>query len=117
MSINWEASKTIVFDTINKVEKKTEKFIDIQKIRFNISEINSELNQNYLELGKYIFNNSDADEEVVLKYKKKIGFLNIKLKKENEKLSNLLMLKICNNCGYKNNNDAKYCSGCSEKLM
>ena len=118
MNNKWEESKVFFYDMLNNVEKKTEKFIDVQKERYTLSKLKDELNCLYIELGKYEYSIKNNITTNISK-EKLISKIDVVLKKiivVEERLNHLKNVKICSNCGYINKDDAKYCSGCSLEL-
>lgn len=118
MKSKWEESKMLVYDMLNCAEKKTEKFLEVQKARYNLSKLNDELKSLYIELGKNAYRSS-RQSEVITDNDKIISKIDVTLKKiksAEKTLDDLLNAKICRNCGYKNKSDAKFCSGCSSEI-
>ncbi len=118
MKAKWEESKMLVYDMLNCAEKKTEKFLKVQKARYNLSKLNDELNSSYIALGKNVYISS-KQSEASIDNDSIVAKIDVTLKKirtAEKILDDLLNAKICRNCGYKNNSDAKFCSGCSSEL-
>jgi ribosomal protein L40E len=97
---------------------KTNEFIEASKIQIEKSQLNCELRDEYVKLGKACYDMSESGIDNTAKMQAIIERINsikeeLKLAEENFKSKKP---KICHNCGSKNDYDFKYCSKCGSKL-
>ena len=106
-------------DAFDVVAKKTNEVISVQKLKYNIANLNSQLSKEYETLGRLYFDTLDNAEEIAEEYKDvKLSIDNLKkqiseLENELEKQTNVVN---CKNCGGKNSSNNAYCSACGTKL-
>lgn len=116
--------------------KKTGEIFEVSKFKISKINKNAELQKNFESLGKLFFNeisNSDSfcsklfdksDETVNINTLENIKLIISNIKKIQSEISELndgliamKSIKICENCGNKNNKKALYCNVCGNSLF
>ena len=98
------------------VSDNSKKFTEKSKIKREISNIESIINANYIELGKAVFEKISVDSEN--EYSEIIAAIQDnkkKLTEYNDLLMNLEDKAICSNCGAQIRRDQAYCDKCGQK--
>ena len=115
----FEKVKGTVKKTADIAYEKSSQAVEITKINFKISEVESEIKKIYTELGMKTYkeykNGSEISEElktICNEIDKKIADVEI-YKKQLEEIKEI---KICKNCGEKNVCEANFCKKCGEKI-
>lgn len=99
--------------------EKTEKIIDVSKLKINLSEQERKLSKCFEDLGKLTYNkikNSDANDEENSKIIAQIDNLYEQIKNINDQISLSKNQIRCKRCGYDNDNNAFYCGKCGSLL-
>lgn len=99
--------------------KKTGEIVEITKLRFMATDLQSKINKEYLELGITVFNAEKISEDCTVEITTKsavIEDLYHQLSKTNEKIAELRRMKKCTVCNYANPEDANYCLKCGAKV-
>ena len=107
-------------ETIDIVEKKTDKVVNIQKIRFEIASIENKREKDLRELGRLCFakykNSEDIPEDladVVAAIKAK----SIKISSLKTEMAKVQERKVCPKCGAFIDVDSKFCRSCGFKVV
>ena len=106
-------------DSVNNVYKKSEKFVNIQKLKLKIASLKGDVENKYAELGRYEYQRSvkGAEDE---EYRDSIIADIRQLKQEivavKKKLAELRGGKVCPACSAINPEESNYCSKCGEAL-
>ncbi len=101
------------------VGKMAGQFVDMSKLRINLSELNGEINRRYQELGQYIYESKKAGttEEAELADKiAGIDDLYAQFATVSAQLAALQNKVTCPGCGKQMDLDATFCSHCGMKL-
>ena len=117
--MDWfERIKGTVKKTADIAYEKSSQAVEITKINFKISEIESEVKKAYTELGTKLYseykNGAEINEELKLiceEIDKKADCL----EEYKNQIEEIKEIKICKNCGEKNVCEANYCQKCGEK--
>lgn len=99
--------------------EKTEKIIDVSKLKINLSEQERKLSKCFEDLGKLTYNkskNSDANDEENSKIIAQIDNLYEQIKNINDQIALSKNQIRCKRCGYDNDNNAFYCGKCGSLL-
>jgi len=106
-------------ETFDVVAKKSTEMIEVQKIRYQISSLNSKISKQFELLGKITYDaekNEAGDEKRKKTVMTDIDAKFAELEELEDRLSAAKKMKICVMCGGKNNSDAGYCSKCGAGL-
>lgn len=101
------------------VGKHAEKIVDTSKLRVNLAEINSEIEENFEELGKFVYENCKealADEVEATGKIVAIDELKAQADAVNKALLEMQNKKICPECGAERHTGDLFCSSCGAKL-
>lgn len=101
------------------VGKMAGQFVDMSKLRINLSELNGEINRRYQELGQYIYETQKAgkvDEAEVEDKIAGIDELYTQFAAVSAQLAALQNKITCPGCGKQMDADATFCSHCGMKL-
>lgn len=106
-------------DAFDVAAKKTNEVVSIQKLKFKVSQANSDLAKDFETLGRLYYENVKESGEEITQHKEIIELIEAKfaeieqLEKEIDAQSKNI---TCNKCGNKNPDTASFCSNCGEKL-
>ena len=106
-------------DAFDIAAKKSSEVIEMQKLRFNISSINSQINKYYETLGKTVYENRKSEEEnneVLIPIFEEIDKKYTELDEAVQKVSDIKKMKLCKKCNMYNRYDAVFCDKCGEQL-
>lgn len=99
---------------------KAGQIVDISKLRINISELNSEINKRYIDLGRAVYDahkNGEALETSAGDVVEEIDSLYAQLNSVMAEINTLQNKVICNVCGKQCSSESAYCSYCGAKLV
>ena len=106
-------------DVFDVAAKKTNDVVSLQKLKFKVSQVNSQLSKDFETLGRLYFEKVKESDEEIADFKEIIeaietGFDEIEnLEKEIDSQRNNV---TCQKCGSKNPDSSAFCSNCGEKL-
>lgn len=108
-------------DAFDVVAKKTGEVWSVQKVKFNIASVNSQLSKDFETLGRICFEAFDSDEakldeESVAELKASIKEKLEKIKEYEDRLDAQKKVVICPDCGAKCPVEAVFCSKCGKRL-
>lgn len=101
------------------VGKVAGQFVDISKLRINLSELNAEIGRRYQELGQFIYEGKKAGEADEAELEEKIlsiDDLYAQLASVSAQLASLQNRTTCPACGKQMSTEAVFCSHCGMKL-
>ena len=101
------------------VGKMAGQFVDMSKLRINLSELNGEINRRYQELGQFIYEAKKAGTSDETELDEKIAGLDdlyAQLTAVSAQLAALQNKVTCPCCGKQMEIDATFCSHCGMKL-
>lgn len=105
----------------DKVAKKSNELFEVSKVKLNISNIKSEINNNYKLLGKIVYesqkNEFSEDAEKIEEIITNIDELNEKLFELSEIISSYKNEKVCPKCGKNTDKNTVYCPSCGFKYQ
>lgn len=108
-------------NAVNEVGKKANILVDNTKLKFNASELRSELKRKYEELGRVIYAGSqeeiDGCREESEKLISEISEINSKLKEIEENFQVNASKRKCHACEAFNPKDAVFCNKCGTKII
>ena len=105
-------------NTYNTVADKSGKLIEETKLKIAISDKETDIDEVYEEIGKAVYEQYKAGEEVgkeFTKLAKKIDKLNEEIKDMNTKILYNKSLRVCASCGEVIALNSKFCTNCGEK--
>ncbi len=103
----------------NVAVEKTEKIIDVSKLKINLTEQNSKLSKCFEELGRLTYSaskNSNSSEEEKDKVIEKIDDIYSQIKEISDQIALSKNQVRCKKCGYDNDNEMTYCGRCGSLL-
>lgn len=115
----WEESKAFVYEALDKAGKTTDKFVTIQKLKAKLYRLNRQLDELYIKLGKAEYEsvkNSNNNVDLKTDFVADIDCILAEIDAVSLQLNDEKGTKICGNCGYRNNSDAVFCSGCGTEI-
>lgn len=108
-------------DAFDVAAKKTEEVWSIQKLRFNISSIKSQLSKEYETLGRVYYdsikNNCDDDTETMEHIINEIDDKKVQISELEKEIACQKRMIICCSCKTKNLSHAIYCCKCGSKIQ
>ncbi len=120
IKMDWfENVKGNVKKTTEKAMAKSNELLELTKLRFSISEAESELEELAQKLGEKVYNDYKAGAELSEEYLifcHDLDNKNASLALLEEQLAKIKNVKKCERCGRENVLDANYCISCGEKL-
>jgi hypothetical protein len=106
--------------TADKVAKKSTELVELSKVKLNIANTKSNINENFRILGEMIYISQKHDEEIDADVFSdaitKIDELYLKLAEYNETAAALMNKKLCPECRKANENTAVFCSQCGYRF-
>ncbi|MDO4459745.1 MAG: zinc ribbon domain-containing protein [Clostridia bacterium] len=99
--------------------RKANQVVDISKLRYNVSSLNTEIGKRYAELGQYVYDgtkNSNVDNTVLASKIEEIDDLYNQLSDIAKQIAELQNKAICPECGKEVAIGSVYCSFCGAKL-
>lgn len=109
--------KTIT-DTADKVGRKTEKFVEIQRVKGQITSMERNIDKNISELGKIVFEKYQLGEELDAKFIpvcEEIQRRKVLLAQYREEVAEMKGLRRCEECGEPLDKDAAFCKKCGAR--
>lgn len=113
-----ELGKTIT-DAADKVGKKTEQVIEIQRVKTQISSMERNIEKNISELGEIIYEKYQLGEELDQEFIpvcEEIQRRKVLLEQYKEEVAEMKGLKRCEECGEPQEKDAVFCKKCGARL-
>ena len=103
---------------VKNIARKTENTVDRAKLQYAQRNINAKMDEAFIDLGKYIYNEfSDEDIEGPVKDKcMHIKELHKEMKALNDEMAALKNSVLCDECGAYNSVGNKYCGVCGASL-
>ena len=104
--------------TADKVARKTDEIISIQKVKSQINSLEDQIDEDFCAIGEIIYGNHVAGEEYdadVTDLCLEVTMLRKEIVEMRDKLHELRGTSICAGCGAELAADAKFCSECGEK--
>ncbi len=104
--------------TYNTVADKSGKLIQETKLKISISDKEADIDEIYEEIGKAVYEQYKAGEDVgkdYTKLAKKIDKLNEEIEEMNTKILYNKSLRVCASCGEVIPLASKFCTNCGEK--
>ena len=106
-------------ETVDVVGKKTSDMVEIQKLRSQISSLEKNIDKNYVELGKLMFekyqNGEDLSDEAKA-YCEEITGSAVLIEEYKAEIADIKGLRICPGCGEAAANDVVFCPKCGAKV-
>lgn len=99
--------------------KKTGETVNNLKINYSIKDLKSEIDKNYIELGKLLFKEYTEGAEFSGKYNEyceQIEKQNEEIDELQAKLATLKNQKFCSECGCFASSDSQFCPNCGNSL-
>jgi len=119
--------KSVAADVVDGAEKVTKNvvktsgnLVDQTKLKFAMNEIEQKINEVYIEIGKYVYDqHKDGAEftDIVGENCTKLDDLNTDLNELKQQLAESKNSVICNDCSTMNPSDSQFCSKCGSKLQ
>lgn len=106
-------------DVFDVAAKKTNEIVEVQKLKINLSKVNSELSKDFETLGRLAFENITESDEIKEEYKPIVESIKESMKKIDDiqaQIDEQKKIKICKECNTANTENALYCSNCGKKL-
>jgi len=117
MSDFFDKMQNGLFNAGKTVSDKAKNISDLTKTKYNKNNKENELKEKYAELGMRFYEEKREEHDPAFKEDfDKIEVLKKEIAELSEEEANLLGEKVCNKCGTRNKADAKFCTGCGEKL-
>ena len=101
------------------VGKEAGRLVDISRLRFNAADLQKEISKKYETLGRMVYDSRKSGDTSGMSFDDHINSIDAlykKLDEINEKINNLSRKLACPSCGFKNDENAVYCSKCGAKL-
>ena len=101
------------------VSKEAGRLVDISKLRFSAAELQKEISKKYETLGRMVYDSRKAGNSESVSFDEHIESIDVLYKNlddVNEKINALSRKTACPNCGFRNDDNAAFCSRCGAKL-
>lgn len=101
------------------VGKKAGQIVDITKLKMNVSDLNSEINKRYMELGQKVYNSKKSGECCEADISEKVTEIDDLILQMNaivQEIGTLQNKITCPVCGNQCSADASFCVNCGAKL-
>ncbi len=106
-------------DVLDSAVQKTEDMIEVQKLKFSVSNLNAKLAKDYEALGKLYYRMKTEDAQVQDEAESLCCAIEKKqeeIKKLEDKIAENKKCVVCDRCGVKNPAGSAFCSGCGQKF-
>lgn len=106
-------------DAFDVVAKKTNEVLSVQKTKFTVASIKSQLSKDFETLGRLYFDMLSDDAEMseeVKAIKEAIDEKSSQIEQLEAEIDEQKKVTVCPTCGAKLSADAIFCSKCGEKL-
>lgn len=113
-----ELGRTIT-DAADKVGKKTEKIVELQRVKGQISSMERNIEKNISELGYMVYEKYQLGEELDQKFIpicEEIQRRRVLLDQYREEVAEMKGLRRCDECGEPQEKDAVFCKKCGARL-
>lgn len=111
----FESLSRTFTETADKVAKKTDEFISVQKVKSRKNSLESQMNSAYRSIGKTIFKeyaDGNAVSEDVAKLCEKIKKLQKEIEVCTSEIADIKGVKVCDSCGNPIPEEADFCMKC-----
>ena len=118
MNFNFEKIKKKLSKAARKTKETSGVVVEIAKIKYKLVELNSDIDDNYIAIGKLVYNSTD-DDDISEKINKITQELNGLLDAKNDMQSRydeLINKKQCPKCNVKMEKDFEFCPKCGYKF-
>lgn len=118
MNINFNKIKRNVTKTVSKAKDVSGNMIELAKAKFRLSEINTDIEEKYIKIGKLVYNSDENGnvEDDISKLCDNITELKSEYENLKEKINDMSGKKVCPVCGEKNDKDYDYCPKCGNSM-
>ena len=119
MKINLTEIRKGIEKAALKTKETSEAVVEAAKLKYKISEINSDINEQYIKIGKLVFNASDDDDitESIKIPCEELSALISQRDAMQDRLNELANKKICSACGLRFDRDFDFCPRCGKKYQ
>ena len=108
-----------ITETVDVVGKKTNDLVEIQKLRNQISNLEKNMDRNYILLGKMMFDKYQNGEDLcdqAKAYCEEITGSAVLIEEYKAEIAEIKGLRPCSNCGEAVANDVVFCPKCGRKV-
>lgn len=101
------------------VGKEAGRLVDISKLRFTAADLQKEISKKYETLGRMVYESRKSGDASGISFDEHIESIDIlyqKLDEVNGKINTLSRKTSCPNCGFRNDENAAFCSRCGSRL-
>lgn len=118
MNFDFEKIKKRFKTGALKAKKVSANAIETAKCKYKLADLKCDINDKYIEIGKYIYKNQEdyQDDDFILKSIKDIKKLKESVNNINETIDGILNKKTCSNCQMRLDSDFEYCPKCGQKF-
>ncbi len=118
MKINMDNIKKSLSKAAKKTKETSETMMEVAKLKYKLIEINSDIDDNYMMIGKLVYEASEEDDinDKVAELGKDITALIEARNDMQEKLNELVNKKQCPECETKLEKDFEFCPKCGYKF-
>ena len=99
--------------------KEAGRLVDISKLRFSAADVQKEISKKFETLGRMVYDSHKSGNSSGSSFDEHIEGIDVlyqKLDEINGKINALSRKSSCSNCGFKNDENATFCSRCGTKL-
>lgn len=117
--VTFEDSLVKVKEALDIAGKKTNEFIDTQKVKFNVAQLRSSIAKDYEYLGRLVhesLSTGSLSDDAVRAAAEEIDEKLEKIKEMEKRIAEDKGTPICSKCGAVNQDDACFCKKCGKKL-
>ncbi len=111
--------KSFASKTAKDAAKVSSDAVEYTKLKFKLTELNNKINNQYLDIGRAVYELStgvEADNEEIQQKCNLIGELKVQAEELENLICQITNKKQCAFCGSKNNSDSIYCKKCGQKI-
>lgn len=118
MKFDFEKIKKGFKTTASKAKKVSSNAIETAKCKYKVADLKSDINDKYIEIGKYICKNHDdyQNDEFLSDLVKEIDRLKESVNDLNDTIDNMLNKKTCPKCSMRLDSDFDFCPKCGYKF-
>ena len=118
MKINMNNIKKSLTKAAKKTKETSETMVEVAKLKYKLVEINSDIDDNYMMIGKLVYEAGEEDDisEKVAEHKTDIAALLEARSDMQEKLNELVNKKQCPKCDKKMEKEFEFCPKCGHKF-
>ncbi|WP_031516023.1 zinc-ribbon domain-containing protein [Desulfofalx alkaliphila] len=109
-----------ITEQVTDISKKSQEMVGVTKLKLERSQIESQVNSSFKELGEQVFisycnNNTDGDAVIIIC--EKIKKLKARIEEINQEIENIAPREtLCPNCEAKIMSNVHFCSKCGHKI-